>query len=177
MVKLNKAIFLDRDGVVVRSIIINKKGYAPRTLDEFRILPLSQKYCKILKKKKFKLILVTNQPDVEKGLISKKILNKMHQILRDKLELDAIYSSFSTSNKSYNRKPNPGMLIKAKKKYKLNMDKCFLIGDRRSDILAADKLNCRSVFIDRKYREIKPITQLITVKSFPEAVKYIINKI
>ena len=75
MVKLNKAIFLDRDGVVVRSIIINKKGYAPRTLDEFKILPLSQKYCKILKKKNFKLILVTNQPDVEKGLISKKILN------------------------------------------------------------------------------------------------------
>jgi D-glycero-D-manno-heptose 1,7-bisphosphate phosphatase len=177
VVKLNKAIFLDRDGVIVRSIVINKKGYAPRTLNEFRILPLSQKYCKILKKKNFKLILVTNQPDVDKGLISKKVLNKMHQILKDKLKLDAIYTSFSSSNKSYNRKPNPGMLIKAKKKYKLNMDKCFLIGDRRGDILAADKLNCRSVFIDRKYREIKPITQVITVKSFPEAVKYIINKI
>ena len=109
--------------------------------------------------------------------LHKKKIKKMHQILKDKLKLDAIYTSFSTSNKSYNKKPNPGMLIKAKKKYKLNMDKCFLIGDRRGDILAADKLNCRSVFIDRKYREIKPITQLITVKSFPEAVKYIINKI
>jgi D-glycero-D-manno-heptose 1,7-bisphosphate phosphatase len=177
VVKFNKAIFLDRDGVVVRSIVVNKKGYAPRNLKDFKILPLSEKYCSILKKKKFKLILVTNQPDINKGLVSKKTLNEMHQILKKKLELDAIYVSISTLDESYNRKPNPGMLIKAKKKFRLDIKKCFLIGDRKSDILAADKIMCKSIFIDRNYSEAKPTTQLVTVKSFPKAVKYIIKNI
>ena len=175
--KKNKAIFLDRDGVVVRSLVVKKKGYAPRNLNDFKILPNVSIYSKKLKKKNFKLIVVTNQPDVSKGLIKKSTLHKMHKILKEKCDYDDIYVSTSASKKSFFRKPNPGMLIAAIKKHNLNIKKCYLIGDRESDILAAQKVGCKSIFINRNYAEKKPTVQIKTVKSFVEASKYIIRRI
>lgn len=176
MIKYNKAIFLDRDGVVVRSIIINKKSYAPRSLKDFKILPKVSIFSEKLKKKKFKLIIVTNQPDVSRGLIKRSILNQMHKLLKEKCKFDDIYVSTSSSRKSFFRKPNPGMLISAIKKHNLNVKKCYLIGDRESDILAAQKVGCKSIFIERNYAETKPKSQVKTVKSFAEASKYIIKE-
>ena len=51
MVKKNKAIFLDRDGVLVKSVIKNKKGYAPKTMEEFSLYRNIAESCKKLKKK------------------------------------------------------------------------------------------------------------------------------
>ena len=175
MVKKNKADFLDRDGVLVKSIILNKKGYAPRNLKEFKILPKVNHYCKLLKKKGFKLIIVTNQPDISRGLILSSDFNKMNEILKIATNFDDIYVSTSTSNKSYFRKPNPGMLNKAIKKYKLNVKKCFMIGDRASDILAGYTVGCKSIFINRNYAEKKPKLQIKSVNSFAEAARYIIR--
>tara|TARA_B100001996_G_scaffold312592_1_gene254773 strand:+ start:246 stop:773 length:528 start_codon:yes stop_codon:yes gene_type:complete len=175
VVKGNKAIFLDRDGVLVKSFIYNKKGFAPKKLSEFKILPKVSMYSKLLKKKGFKLIIVTNQPDVSRGLISKLDLKIMHKILKKKTNYDDIYVSTSVSEKSFFRKPNPGMLISAIKKHKLNVKKCFLIGDRAGDILAAVKVGCKSIFINRNYAEKKPNLQIKSVKSFAEAARYIIR--
>ena len=177
MVNKNKAVFLDRDGVLVKSIVRKKKGYAPRTFEEFVILPKVSEYCKILKNKGYKLIIVTNQPDISRGIISKTDLNKMHRILKLITNFDQIYVSTSTSNKSYFRKPNSGMLIKSIKKFKLNIKKCYMIGDRESDIIAAYNVGCKSIFINRKYDEKKPKLQIKTVNSFAEAVRFIINRL
>tara|TARA_B100001027_G_C16215653_1_gene307310 strand:- start:501 stop:1028 length:528 start_codon:yes stop_codon:yes gene_type:complete len=171
----NKAIFLDRDGVLVKSLIYKKKGYAPKTLKEFKILPKVTRYCKLLKKKGFKLIIVTNQPDISRGLILKSDFKKMNEILKIRTNFDEIYVSTSISNKSYFRKPNPGMLIQAIKKYKLDVEKCFMIGDRNSDIMAAHKVGCKSIFIKRNYAEKKPKLQIKNVNSFAEAARYIIR--
>jgi D-glycero-D-manno-heptose 1,7-bisphosphate phosphatase len=172
----NKAIFLDRDGVIVRGLIKNKKSYAPKSLKDFKILPKVSIFSEKLKKKNFKLIIVTNQPDVSRGLINKSTLNQMHKLLKEKCKFDDIYVSISSSNKSFYRKPNPGMLISAIKKHNLNINKCYLIGDRAGDIVAAKKVGCRSIFINRYYAEKKPTDQIKTVKSFAEASKYIIRK-
>ena len=64
-----KAIFLDRDGVLNKPIILKRKSFAPRKLKDFVIYPNVKKYCKLLKKK-FLLIVVTNQPDIKRKLIS-----------------------------------------------------------------------------------------------------------
>ena len=53
VVNLNKAVFLDRDGVIVKSLIRSKKGYAPRSLKDFKILPKVSIFSEKLKKKKF----------------------------------------------------------------------------------------------------------------------------
>ena len=76
----------------------------------------------------------------------------MHKKLFDKILYDDIFVSTSVSNKSWYKKPNPGMLIKAVKKYNIDIKKSFLVGDRWKDIMAAEKIGCRSIFIDRKYK-------------------------
>ena len=87
MVSRYKAVFLDRDGVLVKSQIKNRKAYAPKTFKDFKIYKDSSKCIKKLSSKGYKTIVVTNQPDVEKKIITKKTLNKMHLFLKKKLKL------------------------------------------------------------------------------------------
>ena len=67
------------------------------------------------------------------------------------------------------------MLFKAYKIFKINLKKSYLIGDRWSDIEAGEKVGCKTVFIDRNYKEKKPIKFAFKAKSFTMASKYILN--
>ncbi len=176
MVAKNKAVFLDRDGVLVKCIIRDKKGYAPKNMKEFSLYRDISSPCLKLKKKKFLIIVITNQPDIGEKLIKIKVFNKMNEIIKNKIFYDKIYVSKSHSSNSYFRKPNPGLLKLAIKKYKLDISKCFMVGDRKSDIDAANKIRCKSIFINRKYAEQKPKEQIAQVNSLKEAVEVILRK-
>lgn len=170
-----KVIFLDRDGVINIPKIINRKPFAPTNISQFRFYPYTKKNCYQLRKLGYYLIIITNQPDISKGFIKLQELKKMHQKVIHELKILRVYTSYSSNNNNKNRKPNPGLLLKAIKDFNINVDKSFMIGDRKKDIDAANKIGCRSIFIDRKYLETKPNNQLFTCKSFNEAVKIIQN--
>ena len=68
--KKNPAVFLDRDGVIVKSNVINGKPYAVTSLREFRLLPGAAKSISRLKNLGFKIIVITNQPDVAKNKLT-----------------------------------------------------------------------------------------------------------
>ena len=68
------------------------------------------------------------------------------------------------------------MIIKAIKKYNINIKKSFLVGDRWSDMEAGKKVGCKTVFIDRGYKERKPNKTYANVKSFSEATKLILTR-
>jgi len=174
MVKSNKAVFLDRDGVLNKPILIKKKSYAPTKLKDFRLYPHVSKFCKMLKKKGYLLIVVSNQPDYLKKKISLKILHEMNNKLKEKIDFDDIFIALSSNKKNFFKKPNPGMLLKAKKKYKIDFKKSYLIGDRFVDIETANKVGCKSIFIDRKYSELKPTYQIKNTNSFQGAAKFIL---
>ena len=173
MVK-NKAVFLDRDGVLNIPKIYNKKSYAPLKYKNFKLYPLVKKFCRILKNK-FLLIVVTNQPDVKKGRLKISELKKMHKKLLDKIQYDDLFYCTSLTTRSKFRKPNPGMLKKAIRKYQINPKKSYLIGDRWSDIEAGKRVGCRTIFIDRNYNEKKPYKFDFKAKSFSMGAKYILN--
>ena len=100
----------------------------------------------------------------------------MHLKLKNEILIDQIYTCMH--NKFENcecRKPKAGMLIKAIKDYNINVNKSYLIGDRYSDIEAAKKIKCKSIFIDRNYDEIRPVDQIKTVDSLNQAVNYILR--
>ena len=97
--------------------------------------------------------MVTNQPDYSRGVNSKKNIININNFLKKKLNLDMIYVCYSDNEKCIDRKPNPGMLLKAKKKYKINLKKSFMIGDRWRDVGAGNRAGCRTIFIDRNYSE------------------------
>jgi len=174
---LNKAVFLDRDGVINKPIIKNGKGYAPRLLKDFKIFPNVKNDVIKLKKKGFKIFVITNQPDIANKLIKKKTLNKMHNILKKKIPVDKIfYCPHKNSDKCKCRKPKIGMIKKAAKFSKIYLKKCYMIGDRSKDIEAGFRAGCQTIFINNNYLETKPRIQDKTVKSLHAAVKYILRK-
>lgn len=152
----NKAIFFDRDGIINQAIIDKKIARSPRNVKEFKINFKIRKYLKFFKNNFYYNIIITNQPEVRRGLVKKKIINYFHNKIINKLLIDKIYVCYDTNNKSFFRKPNPGMLLRASKEFKVNLKDSYLIGDRYKDIYAGNRVKCKTIFIDYNYHEKKP---------------------
>jgi len=151
-VKLKKAIFFDRDGVLIHAPIKNNKPISIQNIKELKFCMGIKKLCKFYKKN-YLLIMVTNQPDFVKKKNTKKNITEINQYIKKMLDLDSIYVSYSDNDKNNDRKPNSGMLLKAKKKHKIDLYESYMIGDRWRDIGAGNSANCTTIFIDRKYHE------------------------
>jgi len=163
--------------VLTRSLVRDGKAYAPRTLEEFEILPDAGEACDLMKKAGYLLIVVTNQPDVGRGLVSFAIMEEMHRLLRRALPLDEILSCTDPSETpGPRRKPAPGMLLEAAAKWDIDFGASFIVGDRKSDVEAGSAVGCRGLFIDRHYRESKPSHPSATCGSLLEAACWILQK-
>jgi len=169
-----RAIFLDRDGVLNIPKIYKNKSYAPLKYENFRLYPYVKKFCKILKKN-FLIIVVTNQPDVKKGTLKVSELRKMHNKLFKQIQYDDLFYCTSITTRSKFKKPNTGMFLKAIKKFQIDPNISYIIGDRWSDIEAGNKVGCKTIYIDRNYDEKKPYKFTFKAKSFSVASKYILN--
>ncbi len=171
-----KAIFFDRDGVIVRSKVINGKPFAVRSINEFRILPYVIPLIDKLKKKNFLIFVVTNQPDLKTGKLKLQDLNLMHKQLLNKTKIDQIFvCPHNDADNCECRKPKIGLFIQASKVYNINFSKSYLVGDRKKDIEAGNISNCKTIFIDRNYKEEKPTNYNFKVSSFQKAISYIID--
>jgi D-glycero-D-manno-heptose 1,7-bisphosphate phosphatase len=147
-----RAVFFDRDGILIKAPVKNGYPKATKTIGKIKIIPGIKKICKSLKKK-FKLIMITNQPDVAKKKNTKKNVIIINDYLKSYLGLDSVYVCYSNNERNKDRKPNPGMILKAKKKYNLNLKRCYVVGDRWKDIDAGNIADCKTIFIDYKYKE------------------------
>ena len=87
----SKAIFFDRDGVLVKSIIKNKT-FAVKKVADFKIYKNASNLINKVVNKGYKIFIITNQPDVEKGSITLKVLNEMHKKLSKKIKVDKIFT-------------------------------------------------------------------------------------
>lgn len=170
----SKAIFLDRDGVINFPILRDGKPYPPPKLDELKIYPEVSSFLELMKSKGFYLIVITNQPDVARGDISKFRVEEINKYLLKSLVLDEIKVCYhDDSDNCYCRKPLPGFLISASKSYNLQLENCYMIGDRWKDIYAGLKAGCKTIFIDRNYNEKKPEKYHAKVSNLDEARDYI----
>lgn len=172
------AAFLDRDGVVNRAIVREGKPYPPANLQEMEILPDAFSGLPLLKQAGFRLIVVTNQPDVARGRQTSEAVEEMHSTLRSKLPIDDFYVCYHDDADHCDcRKPKPGLLLKAAAAYGLRLSDSFLIGDRWRDVAAAQAAGAHSVFIDYGYRERGPEQPPdATCSSLSEAVAWILNE-
>ena len=151
---MNRAVFLDRDGVLNRAFVRNGKPYPPATLDEFEILPGVAGALRALNQAGFLLIVVTNQPDVVRGQQRREVVEAMHEKLRKELPLDDIkvcYEFEGPTSASY--KPKPGMLLEAAHERDINLKQSYMVGDRWRDVGAGRRAGCFTIFIDRGYAE------------------------
>lgn len=173
--KILESVFLDRDGTLIKPIIKNNKSIAIDKIEKLEYYQDTLKGISLLKKK-YKIFMVTNQPDVITNGYSKKEVIKINEKIKRDLNLDDYICCFGTKQTDpFNYKPGPGMILDLKEKYKIDLSKSFFIGDRDSDMMAAKNAGSNGVMIDRKMNEIT-INAITTVKSFLQACKYIINK-
>jgi len=177
MVKTVRAVFLDRDGVLIHTNVVDGKPYAIRDWAEFQILPGVPDAVQQLKKHGYRTVVVTNQPDLDNGLVTLDTVTAIHQRLQNELYFDAIYYCPHDQRRECDcRKPKPGMLLRAVAEFHLDLAASWMVGDRASDIVAGKAAGCRTVFIDCGYRETPPDNQDATVHSLPEAVAFILSQ-
>ena len=152
--KKNRAVFFDRDGVLNYVIFrgISPKPIAPWSLEEFNIIPGLNSVISTLKKRGFYIFVITNQPDISKGIIDIKLVNKMNQLLINQFLIDEILVCPHTDNDNCEcRKPKPGMILELSKKYKIDLRSSFLVGDNFKDILAGKACGLKTVLIEKFY--------------------------
>lgn len=173
-----RAVFLDRDGVLVIPEFRNGRSYAPRKLESFFLYPETASAVLELKKAGFVVIIVTNQPDVGAGLVDQSVVEAMHTQLQNEIAVDDIQICFETRTQATERrKPGIGMLKDSALKWNLDLTNSYLVGDRWSDVQAGVKAGCTTIFVDRGYtEEPQPIDQVVTVLSLNEAVSWILQR-
>jgi D-glycero-D-manno-heptose 1,7-bisphosphate phosphatase len=147
-----KALFIDRDGIL--NEVIHRDGdiHSPRSWDEIKIFPEMKRLSEI-KPLGFLLILMTNQPDIERGVVPKEFVTEVHEKFKQEFSLDAVFCCPFKSNEHADKKPNPGMFLKAKIEFNLDMSQSFHLGDTDRDVGAAKNAGCQSILWTRPYNE------------------------
>jgi len=148
---MNRAVFLDRDGVINKEI-----DYAHK-IEDFVLLPNVIEALKLLTETDYKIIVVSNQAGIAKGIHSKQDADKlfayMKKILSEKgIRIDAVhYCPHHPDDGCECRKPNIGMLKKAEKEFDIDLSKSFIIGDKTSDIKAGENAGCTTILVKTGY--------------------------
>jgi D-glycero-D-manno-heptose 1,7-bisphosphate phosphatase len=170
-----KAIFLDRDGVLNKAIVRNRKPYPPSTIDELEILEGVYEGIKLLKHSGYKLIVITNQPDVARGLTTIEKVNEINNSIIQLLNVDEIICCFHDDSENCEcRKPKPGMILEAVKKWDIDLSVSYLIGDRWRDIQTAKNIGLTSILIKYDYDE-KKINANFECNNLEEAANFILK--
>jgi D-glycero-D-manno-heptose 1,7-bisphosphate phosphatase len=152
---MRKAVFIDRDGTLIKDVPYNAN---PDLISlEYYAVEMLQR----LKRKDYLLILVSNQSGIARGYFSEEDLYRMHQALQRKLlpynvQLDAVYYCPHLPDgikKEYAiecdcRKPKPGLIYKAAKRFHINLSDSWMIGDILNDVEAGNIAGCKTIFIN-----------------------------
>ena len=169
------AVFLDRDGVLNESIVRDGKPYSPRTRAEFRVIEEARLACRLLVGCGFTLLGVSNQPDVARGEIDPALVESFNALLCQTLALrEVLVCPHDDADQCDCRKPKPGLLLAAAKKYDIALQRSFMIGDRWRDIEAGRAAGCRTIWIDRGYSEPTPVASDFVTDSVLSAAKWIV---
>jgi D-glycero-D-manno-heptose 1,7-bisphosphate phosphatase len=150
-----KAVFLDRDGVITQ----DPPHYAHR-LDQFALLPGSGPAIKLLNENQFRVIVITNQSGVARGMYKETDITIFNNAMIDGLKqygasVDAIYycphhpdAKIEDYRINCNcRKPKPGMLINGGNKFEIDFKISFLVGDKWSDVEAGRSVGCKTILV------------------------------
>lgn len=181
---MQRAIFLDRDGVINREVDVLRR------LSQLKILPNVAKAIKQINQLGFLVIVVTNQPVIARGWATESAVENINIVMAKRLarqgaEIDAIYycpHHPKANLKKYRevcdcRKPKPGLILKAIKDFKIDRRQSFMIGDHAWDILAGKAAKLKTILVETSDRSHDPayahVKSDFTVKNLAAAVSII----
>ncbi|MFH0931036.1 MAG: HAD family hydrolase [Candidatus Zixiibacteriota bacterium] len=191
---MNRAIFLDRDGVINQIVYHSDIGVldTPFHPSQFKFLPGVEKALRRINRLGFKTIIVSNQPGVAKKHMSLKNFYKIDlkmrkELAKKKVFFDAIYYCLhhpQGGDKRFKkicscRKPKPGLFLRASKEHKIDLKNSYLVGDSLTDIQAGEKAGCITFLLGNhkcdlcKFMEEKNTRPDFIVKDLYQAIKFI----
>jgi D-glycero-D-manno-heptose 1,7-bisphosphate phosphatase len=173
----NKAVFLDRDGVLNQAVVRNGLPHPPASAEELVLAPNAKAALEELKAQGFLLLVVTNQPDVAKGITTRAVVEAINRRVASELPIDDLFVCFHQDSDHCDcRKPKPGMLLEGARKHNVDPGESFMVGDRWRDVEAGQSAGCRTVFIDGGYEERQPARPAdAQVYSLKEAADWILQ--
>lgn len=160
----NRALFLDRDG-----ILNIDKGYVYKW-EELEWIKEIFEIIKMANERGYKVIILTNQSGIHRGMYNKDDVHLLHQQMENHLKSLGLHIDdwfYCAEMDSEDRKPRPGMLLAAQKKHNIDLDKSFMVGDKATDIFETDGSFKRpGTFLVRGNYEINHQDVGTTVKVF-----------
>jgi len=176
-VRMVRAVFLDRDGVLNKAIVREGKPYSPATLEDLVVPPDAEKALRALHNQGLRLVMVTNQPDITRGKVRRETVQQINQYLCRVLPIDAVeVCEHDDADDCECRKPRPGMLLRAAERDKILLSESFMVGDRWRDIEAGRRAGCRTILIGDGYAEGLTSAPDIAVASLSEAADWIVGQ-
>jgi D-glycero-D-manno-heptose 1,7-bisphosphate phosphatase len=158
------AVFLDRDGVIVRDVDLLVRS------DQIELLPGVAGALRRLREARLPVVIVTNQPAVARGLLTEPELAALEARIERQLRdtgagVDAFYycpHHPQATLPAYRlacecRKPRPGMLLQAARDLGLDLAASTMIGDRSSDVIAGRRAGCRTILVETGKHTAPPI--------------------
>jgi len=169
------AVFLDRDGVINRVIMRAGLPASPRTVREFRLRRGAAGFVCRLRESGFAVFIVTNQPDIARGLLDPAALEAMHARIRKVMRVDGILvCPHDAGDRCACRKPLPGMLAGAARKGGIDLSRSFLLGDGEKDMGAGRAAGCATILLKTAYN--RGVAADHRVRSFAAAEKIILGR-
>lgn len=167
-----RAIFLDRDGVINQLIEEKANLRSPRRMNEFRYESGVLEFIQDIKKLAFEVIVITNQPEVKRGLVTKKMVNDFHKKIHNDTGICNFFICWhDTDDNCGCRKPKPGLLLAASEKLNISLKDSYMIGDRDKDIIAAENVGCTGILYSQKL--FATVLNRYIFASFPEIFSFI----
>lgn len=173
---MNKFVFLDRDGVINRKI---ENGYVTK-YEEFIFEREVKETLRGLHANGFQVIVITNQQCIGKKILTQEKLAEIHKKMSENVKksggeiLDIFVCPHLASDNCDCRKPKPGMLLQAAKKYNIQLGKTFFIGDSLTDVQAGKAAGTKTIFLKPMNEPEKLSSADATFENLGDAINYVI---
>jgi D-glycero-D-manno-heptose 1,7-bisphosphate phosphatase len=168
------AVFLDRDGVLNRVVLRDGRPASPRSLEELALEPHAAPASSALRAAGFLVFVVTNQPDLARGLLTPAVHEAIVERVRDAVAPDElVVCPHDDHDACACRKPRPGMLVRLAERWGVDLASSYMVGDSWKDMEAGRAAGCRVILIGADYNRGVPADH--TVANLAEATAVIIN--
>lgn len=172
-------MFLDRDGTLI-SAPVSRDGVPGAIHDpsQVHLTRGAADFCAAMHEAAVQLFIVTNQPDVARGLVARYLVEQINQSLAEALDIAEVAVAWSDDDADPLRKPNPGLLLDLAARHDVDLARSVMIGDRWRDVVAGQRAGTATVFIDRRYRGDRPPDGPdLTVKELGDATDWVLERV
>lgn len=166
---MNRAVFLDRDGVINELIYYEEQGIidSPFTVEQLKLFPWTGEVIKKLTDAGYKVVIVSNQPGIAKGYLSWETFENIREKMKEEISrngafLDGEYYCFHHPDAKVDslrvncecRKPKPGLLLQAGREMNIDLPQSWMVGDGLTDVQAGKSAGCKTILLGRMKCEL-----------------------